>query len=284
MKKLNLHDIYTFSKALYPMSTLKVDMPIQPQLFNLWSAREALVAMLKEGSPLLGTARRAATKLLEHINKVMPQNLEKLFDEEEKQDIGYNAELIKRSLNDLESVLGNDMPGIAAYLVSQKGIYNTDDLINNAENYFPAEVRDVLPHQACIDLREAGRCLAYELATACVFHLWRAVEGVMLSYFHQLTKKPWEANNKNWAAYIRALKDAGADEKITVFLDHIRTEYRNPQTHPETNVDILEAQQLFGAAMSLINQMLKAIKSLQAETLSTLLPPPRSNLMIPVHN
>jgi hypothetical protein len=281
MKKLNLHEIYTFSKALYPLSLLKGDMTFQSQIFSLWTAREALLTMLKEDSPLLATARRAGAKLVEVIDETVPRNLKGVVKAGDKSEMSYNAILIKDSLQEFESVLGNDMPGIAAYLVSQKGIYNTEDLINNAENYFPSDLRCLLPSQARVDLREAGRCLAYELATACVFHLWRAVEAVMLQYFHQLSGKPYEANNKNWGAYIKRLEEAGADTKITVFLDHVRKEYRNPQTHPESNVDILEAQQLFGAAMSSINQMLKTIRTLQSESISALLPSPGANLTIP---
>ncbi len=263
---MNLHEVYTFSKALHPLSHLKDDLTIKANIFVLWGAREELEAMVKAGSPLLGTARRAAMKLIETIDQVIPKNIIDAFDISDQETFGYRASLITESLKELESVLRNDMPGIAAYLVSQKGIFNTDDLISNAERYFPDDIQVVLPAQACNDLREAGRCLAYELATACVFHLWRAVETVMLAYCHRLTGQEWKGKNKNWAAYIAALKEAKADERITVFLEHIRTQYRNPQTHPDEAIGLMEALQLFGTAMSSINQMLVAIQKLQIKS------------------
>lgn len=168
--------------------------------------------------------------------------------------------------------ISNDMPGIAAYLVSKKGIYDTDALIEHAEHHLLPDIRAALPPQAITDLREAGRCLAYENATACAFHLWRAIETVMQEYYSKLTGSTLEKDGiaSNWGAYIKGLENANADVKVTAFLDHIRDKYRNPHTHPDVVVTIGEAQGLFGVATSSIDQMVTEMKKLQGKGLPAL--------------
>jgi hypothetical protein len=64
-------------------------------------------------------------------------------------------------IRDLEAVLANEMPSVPALIVSPKGIYNTSDLIERAENYFPGSVRKDMPKLAISDFREVGKCLAF---------------------------------------------------------------------------------------------------------------------------
>jgi len=81
---------------------------------------------------------------------------------------------------------------------------------------------------------------------------------VMGDFFQRVTGKTWEAAGitRNWGEYIKALRNAGTDSKVTVFLDHIRSQYRNPQTHPDEQIPIEEAQRLFPVALSSIEQMM----------------------------
>jgi hypothetical protein len=85
----------------------------------------------------------------------------------------------------------------------------------------------------------------------------------MGTYYCAITKGKGFADDgvaMNWGAYIAALRNKGADNKITTFLDHIRDEYRNPHTHPDASIDIDEAQRLFSVALSSIDQMMRAIQ------------------------
>jgi hypothetical protein len=259
MKKIDIFIFYDFGKNLSPLSSISQDTKISPQVLTLYIARNALSPMLDDGSPLLETARRAAKKLLKAINNVLPDDILEAMNVDKDKTFGWSdAHQITSSLKEFETVLGNDAPGISAYLVSQKGIYRTEDLILHADLYFPQEIRSDLPVQAKKDIIEAGKCLAYEVPTACAFHLWRAVETVMNSYYKKLTGRSFSAARvtKNWGKYIEALNRANADTKITQFLDHIRKEYRNPQTHPEAMLEVNEAMGLFGVAMSSIHQMI----------------------------
>ena len=265
MKRLNLHDVYVFGKSMSPLSSIEHDDAIQTKAFALWIARNQLSRMVGDRSPLLPTARRAAGKLLNAINEVIPAGVDELMEMDKAATFNWvRANAITDALKEMESVLSNDMPGIAAYLVSKKGIYSTDDLVASAELALLPTVREMLPEQAIGDLQDAGRCLAYELGTACAFHLWRAVETAVAVYYQALTKSSFSADKvqRNWGAYIRALEKKGADPKITTFLEHVKDNYRNPQTHPDEVVAIDEAQALFGVALTSIHQLIAAARGL----------------------
>jgi hypothetical protein len=264
VKKLSLHEFYNFGKNLCKLSEITHESKLKNFIPSMWVGRQSLLAMIRDDSPLLETARRACVKLIKEIDEIIPRDIDKVIGMDAEKEIGWLGTAIPPALTELESVLGNDMPGIAAYLVSKKGIYNTDDLIAHADNHLVPEIRALLPAQAAFDLCEAGKCLAYELSTGCAFHLWRAVETVIELYYEKLTGKTFEVAKipRNWGAYIKALEVAGADAKVTSFLDHIRDKYRNPQTHPTVKVELNEAQGLFGVAMSSIDQMISEIKNL----------------------
>jgi hypothetical protein len=267
VRKLNLNDMYTFGRRVNPLVNIKSDDFVGPHAFELWFARLALLDWIKDESPLLSTSRRAARALIDAIDLIVSRDVMQIIDVPKDMRFEWHADALTTTLGEMEHVFGHDMPDIAAYVVSQKGIYRTDDLIANADQQLTPAARNSLPEQACFDLRQAGKCLAYELPTAATFHLWRSVETVMKHLYAALTKQTFDEAGvaSSWGAYIQALKKAGADAKVTVFLDHIRSEYRNPQTHPDAQITIDEAQQLFGVATSSIDQMMRAAIELQQD-------------------
>lgn len=270
MQKVDLYEMLEFGKNLETVIAIPDGAPKTPHAFTLWSARIKIDAMSGGGSPLLKSSKRAAVALSDAITRVIPKDFAKFIGMDLTGNFDWDLAGVKQAVTTLESVLRNDMPDIASYVVSQKGIFRTDDLIANAENHLSAKVRASLPEQACDDIRAAGKCLAYELPTACAFHLWRAVETVVVHYYRQLSGKTLREGgvSQNWGAYIKALQDANAEKKITEFLDHIRSEYRNPQTHPDEKVSVEEAQGLLSVALSVIDQTMRAVDKLAYESVS----------------
>lgn len=264
VKKFNPYDTYSLGKSLFPVLNLvDKDYKYVEIMWPLFTARQALTAQLRAETVFQSASIRAANSVIFAINNVIPSDIEQMFKVEDSQQIDrYMIESVKDRIQSLETVLSNDMPGVAAYVVSQKGIYKTDDLIAHVDQHFPNEIRKDIPDQAKKDLLESGKCLAFEVPTACAFHLWRAVETVMGAYYKKLTKSTFEADNvtKNWSVYIKALDAKGADQSITMFLGHIREKYRNPQTHPEAMLEMNEALGLFGVATSAIHQMILEIQ------------------------
>ncbi len=265
MKKINLYDIYEIGKELSLIRGISPDEKISSYIFPLWFVRVTLENICGDNSIFLEASRRAASKLLHTISATIPEKDGEVVSIDKQKEFSFHASSITTALSQFETVLGNDMLGISSYVVSKKGIYNTSDLISHADEIFPTDIRSLIPKQTNKDLVEAGKCLAFELSTACSFHLWRAVESVMLSYYKELAANSCtnEKAGKNWAAYIKALEEKGANTNIIKFLDHIRTEYRNPQTHPNDMLEVNEALGLFGVATSAIQQMILEIQKLK---------------------
>ena len=127
-----------------------------------------------------------------------------------------------------------------------------------------------LSDQAKSDFDQAGKCLAFDLATASAFHIMRGTESVILKYYEQITGKAPKSKMRNWYAYIKNLDECKAEAKITKFLDHIRETYRNPVFHPEEDVSEEQALILFGVCVSVVTLMLTEIERLSAKSASPL--------------
>jgi hypothetical protein len=261
MKRLNVFSMYTLSKELFPILQFQTDKAYKYSeiLWPLWTARAILQGHLRSKTFFLDASMRAAQNVIEWINSIVPQDIREAMDEKKQTEIiyPYRIQSVVSAIQSLETVMGSDLPGLSCYLVSPKGIYKTEALIENADENFGETIRAGVPERAREDFKEAGRCLAFERPTACAFHLWRAIETVMDAYYLRLTSKSFKEAGvtRNWDRYVKALNEAHAEGKITQFLDHIRKEYRNPQTHPEVMVSVDEAFSLFGVASSVINQM-----------------------------
>ena len=175
------------------------------------------------------------------------------FATDPKKKLGFAAGDIEEGLKDLDAVLEAECLTLDTYTVLQKGAYSTSDLIERAEIMVPQETRKTLDDAVIKDIREAGRCLVFDLPTAAGFHVLRGVELVMADLWRKKTtggKKP-----PNWGKYIEQFKESGVDDKITSMLDNIRTLYRNPITHPEHTLTDSEAIVLFGLGIAAIQQM-----------------------------
>lgn len=268
VKKLNTHTVYDLALRVHPLTEISHTdgMTLKDAIWTLLMARTALL-WLGGGDSFFSTSlKRSADSLLDTVHGM---GVPRILPWEAEGGEPYNPELVVESwrvsnLNEaaksFETVLANELPGLATYFVLQKGIYSTDDLLTQADHQLSESVRAALPKKASQDICEAGKCLAFELATASAFHIWRALETVMDAYHEALTGKPFpqEGPTRNWGVYIKALKSASAEIKITSFLDHIREEYRNPISHPSDTVGPQEAVDLFSAGLSAIGQAMRA--------------------------
>ena len=68
-----------------------------------------------------------------------------------------------------ETVFLAELQTLAAYYVEEKGAYATDALIERAEMVFPEGIREKLTQQTIDEIRESGKCLAFDIATASGF-------------------------------------------------------------------------------------------------------------------
>ena len=268
MKKLNTHSVYILGQRVQALTNLKhtEGMTLDDIFFPLLRAEMAIRGQVR-GEFFSSSLKRSAGVILRAIHALgIPEN--DAFEAKTDAPIqSFQLNFLTQRAKDFEIVLANELPGLATYSVSPKGIFSTDDLITNAELQVPETYRSALSEKAKADIQQAGKCLAFELPTASAFHMWRGVESVMDSYYEALTTKSFldAGITRNWAAYIKSLEAAKAEEKITVFLEHIREEYRNPISHPNEMLELDEAFALFGPALSVIGQMLKGILEIRKQ-------------------
>lgn len=269
MKRLNTHSIYILGQRIAALTCFvhKEGMTVNDYSVFVPLVRAELSLKIQINSGFFSPSlKRSAGAVLRTIHALgIPDDNEPIKPAEEAPIIqSFLISTLVQKAKDFEIVLANELPGLATYSVSPKGIFSTDELITNSEMQIPESYRSALTEKAKEDIQQAGKCLAFELPTASAFHMWRSVESVMDSYHDALTGKSFTDAGvaRNWGVYIKALETAKAEKKITVFLDHIREEYRNPISHPNEILELDEAFGLFGPAISVVSQMLKEIQKL----------------------
>jgi hypothetical protein len=125
-----------------------------------------------------------------------------------------------------------------------------------------------MPPQAIDDFDQAGKCLAFDAATACGFHVFRAIDGMLRKYCEHFGAVP-KGNGRDWGTFIRELRcvlaDAAAARRPNVrtveLIDSIRAQDRNPLVHPELNLDSDGAVLMFDLCKNAISLMAMDIKN-----------------------
>jgi hypothetical protein len=270
VQQLNVHDYYDLGKKIDNIEREiakagDVDYPKRGIAWPLFILRWSLDAIIKEPCALLPASQRAARAVIKSIDGLIPESIDDIFNIDKSEMIrSYQLSSLGTTFKNFETVLKNDMPEMSTFAVAQIGIYRTEDLINKSFLQVAEDLRPLLMPLALKDISEAGKCLAFRVPTAAAFHLSRAIETGMNQYYEALTGKPYQLKDaaRNWAVKTDELKKAGADEKITEFLVHIRKAYRNPITHPDVILEPYEAFNFFSQSMGLISIMLAAVKEI----------------------
>lgn len=174
-----------------------------------------------------------------------------------------DLEALAESVQQLQTVFQFEAPRFPIFVAARRGMYNSNDLIDHAEEHLTDETMAATPEQCRIDIRAAGRCLAFDMETASAFHMLRAIESMIKAYYHRLTGKtfPEAKIPRNWGKYIDALRDEGALDSILAQLEIIKTVQRNPILHPEENVGRDDGLRLFECGIVLIDRIVYGMQA-----------------------
>ncbi len=123
----------------------------------------------------LAPVERPAAELLNGLDKYEGDIVDMIADE--KVVGGWEIRSLKDQYRVFENVLYASLRTSQIYYVSPKGGYSTLYLTEAGELLFSADLGKKVPG-AVSDLREAAKCIAFELPTAAGFHLHRANEAV----------------------------------------------------------------------------------------------------------
>ncbi len=248
MEPVNEYQFYRLGAMLHSLSEIKVGTRLSETATRLFQAQNELVSFLNDRVVPLVLCKPAGLMLLGEIAKLLkalPQGQEKELDHVEV----YN---LTNGVREFETVFSAEVQSLTAYVIPQKGIFSTPDLVGRAENLLPEAARKLIPGQALADIRQAGRCLAVDLPTAAGFHILRATETVVREYYRLVVKKQPKPVARNWGPYIRILRRNDGDPKILALLEQIRALYQNPTVYPEAVLSFDEVTALLGLAQSAI--------------------------------
>jgi hypothetical protein len=266
VQRVNVNQFYIMGHVLHPIGEIKAGVKVKDHYYDLYSAQIWLEFLVNDKLVPMGVSRPACWDLLTDIRALLnagdsgSPNMEKEIDAGEAYNLNHKVET-------LETVLAAHLQSLNTYFVSRKLGYETPLLIEEAEKLLPENVRGEVP-EAIPDIQQAGKCIAFEIPTAAGFHIVRATEAVIRKYYAAAVGKPPKSKMRNWGTYIKNLTKAGADPRVTGFLDHIREAYRNPVFHPEETLTPEDAQVLLGVCISAIVLMVGAMKALKPKSSS----------------
>lgn len=167
-----------------------------------------------------------------------------------------DAEKLKTIIRELRQTLHAEIEGFDAYIVTPKRIA-TEHLINDISGLFAKDVYAKLPQVAAYDIAEAGKCVAFERPTAAAFHILRAAEDVLRSFYEKVVKQK-RITSRMWGPIVIDLRKRTAMKNEAALLnnlDNIRASFRNPTQHPEKIYSMDEVQDLIFLCVDVINRM-----------------------------
>lgn len=275
VKRVNPWFFYMLGHELYIFTYPQYHTHLAWQLATKTRGIGALVKNLIEQYPSLQSSRDVATRLLESIGKLQEyderQNPEGLrhklpttgklddWDKEATPIIKDIADLAKK----LQSALENEVPFLPVYHPSQKLAYSTADLVEQAELSLLESTQHKIDEMTKTDMREAGRCLVFDVSTAAGFHTLRAMERV-LNQYTIICNPTYPYKSHDWGELISALHKVQETNAQTEIKDHAKRvhglfqlikEDRNLIIHPESVLNIDDALALFNLAQTTITTM-----------------------------
>lgn len=275
MKQVNINEFYQFGSILHPISELQPGRPLKEYHFVLIWGRLWLGKFVQDRLIPMTICKGAAWKTINAINELFPPGKEESEKIDMEREVTYSdLYSIQDGVREFETVFSAEVQNMALYFVSKKAIYDTNDLIAHADNLFPENVQKQMGNQSRQDIKEAGKCLAFDLATAAGFHITRAVEGVLIDYLKLLNAQAvteLKDAQRNLGNYIKLAREQKGEEKVCNSLDQFRDLHRNPLIHPETVLTMDEAITLLGIAQSTIVGMAYEIAKHRTPSAASLL-------------
>lgn len=256
MIRISLTFWYELGSNVHALVAIPGEGPIKVAeiILQLYAAQSSLSALLAQEAfkSEMKASLLPAQELLTQVNA--------LFEDFEREVSPIEIFQLQHAARNFETIFKAEMQVANIFLATQKRGYDTLHLIQDAEVLLPDDLASLVP-EAIPDIREAGKCIAFELGTAAGFHITRAIESVLLAYWDKKSGGKPRPTNRNLGAYLRAFNDAEiGDPKVLAVLDQVKDLHRNPLIHPEERLSLDEAISLLGVAQSAIIAMLNQLR------------------------
>jgi len=263
MEKINLPFFYQLGSLLKPLTEIEIgktkrldiylaSSPVSQHVRNLLSAYPTLIVCRDSGEELI----KATGEILTWLRNTPSADWEK-----EDPSVNLTCNQLLNKAKEFQTVLSAELLKLETYYVSQKGIYDTTALIARTENVLPISMLDRVDQKVKVEIRESGKCLAFDCATASGFHIMRATELVLHKYYLHVCSPQSKKRLANWGAYIEKLKLIGNTEvkEVVAILQQTKDRHRNLIMHPDIVLTPDEAFTLFEIAQGAIIAMVNAL-------------------------
>jgi len=266
VQEFNLEKFYMLGKSLSAITRLKTGEPFIDTFTSLNGLqRWARSFQIDTREIAVPNSRTCAQILANDIQRVEARIVQAL--QEDINGAGLTVEEntgLRQSLESFEREFHHESRRLGIFGVTPKGDRDIRILLDDACRKFEPNVLAVMPDLVKDDVIEAGKCLAFERATACAFHVCRATEGLMRAYYKHLTGNDWpppeippkKPMNKDWKVLVDQLRIKGAPKSIYTRLDEIRDD-RNAYAHPDATVPLDEAPIVYDLCTGVMFYMAK---------------------------
>jgi hypothetical protein len=256
--------------ALDKLEGLRAAATAESMWFEMFDARSKIQTLLSGSvyTPYLRISRDKGDLLVGALAKILdrPGDWDKPVDPADAYWIGIRVEQFRL-------VFLSEMSTLPLFLVQKKENFDVPLLIDQGTGLFPASMTVKVPESAA-DAMQAGKALAFELGTACGFHVFRVMECVLRRYWDQVSggkPLPKPPTIGKLAADMENKKFG--DTKILESLKQLAKLHRNPCIHPDVILSVEEAIGTIGITRSIIGAMLAVLPDVPTTTASPVLAP-----------
>lgn len=254
--RIHLPYLYAFAEALEGLSQVKAGARLSDLVYSLWTAKQKTEELVHQSvfAASLISSRQAAEALIAALDAQLNNQ-----NNPDRQLQYGEAWYIDSAKQQFKIALLAEMGVFPSFFVTQKGGFDTLTLLERPLYLFPVELPSKVP-EAVFDATEVGKAMAFELATACGFHLFRVVESVLRRYYSHLSKGNPTPKVRTIGTYVKKMRQLKCGEEVILStLEQIASLHRNPLIHPEAILTMEQAISLLGISRSVIGTMLNEL-------------------------
>lgn len=260
MIRINIPWIVEVAAALDRLNEVQKGMTFSEGWLPLFNAKQQVELLsMSVYSQHIRVSRQKAASLVSTLERFLERPNSQHVDE-------LDQWTLRNERDRFREVFLAEISSMPAYLVARKESYDVDVLIDSGTSLFPPTLILKAPETEK-DALESGRALAFELPTACGFHLFRVTEAVVKRYWDEVSggkSRPKLQTLGNFASEMEKMKIG--DEKVVESIKQMTRLHRNPIAHPEVILSVEEAIGIVGMARSVVGSMLSVMPDVPTTT------------------
>lgn len=277
MRPVDLPFFVELGGALEQASKLDSRGPLFEAFVNLFRLRNAIATLFAGERTKLTACGHDLAELSNMLNKFETQHFRdkdgNWVSPPEAARSEFELSAIANKIQQFKTVLIADLRISASFTVTESGIFDVNRLVNSARNVLSPDARTTVGEEVLREIDDSGRCLAFNLATACGFHAMRGVERVIKRYLALFFSADEVDRLNNWGHYLNALErrtDGEIEPKPSAeaiaLLRQIKEIYRNPVIHPDRTLSSEEASTLFHSTVAAMSRVAIELAEREPET------------------